>query len=252
MARNVTVVTPENVRIEYELAGLASRGGAALLDLLAQGGILLVIFGIRLILDSYDKWPGTTWANAILGVAMFLAWYGYFLVFETIWNGQTPGKRHARLRAVREGGLPMDFTSAAVRNLVRTVDFLPALYVFGAISMLFHGRNKRLGDIAGGTIVVKERAEWMPQQSFANSAPAFRHTQTHIRNIELIDKEEFEAVKRFVERMPELDDAVRRELASRIAAPIMLKLGVANDAHTDHTAWLKDIFAACTDIRGMR
>ncbi len=251
MARKVITVTPENVRIEYELAGLASRGGAAIVDTLVQALIILVVLGIRLLLINYGKWPGTTWADAVLVIAMFVVWYGYFVYFETVWSGQTPGKRHGRLRAVREGGLPMNFTSAAVRNLVRTVDFLPIMYILGAIVILCSGSNKRLGDIAAGTLVVKERGEWMPE-SAAAPAPEGTEDSPRVKNIELITPDEFDAAKRFVERMPELEEKLRIELAARIAGPIMHRLGVEDDGHIDHCKLLEDIHNDCVQFRGMR
>lgn len=252
MARRISVVTPENVRIEYELAGLASRGGAAIIDTLLQSLALIVMLCIRLVLGVYGKWPGTTWADAALAIAMFLVWYGYFVYFETVWSGQTPGKRQARLRAVQEDGLPVTFTSAAIRNLVRIIDFLPIMYVLGTIVVLFGSRNKRLGDIAAGTVVVKERAEWMPE---CHTAPAVaqigRQSSPRTKNIELITPDEFDAARRFVERMPELDPALRADLAARIARPIMRRLGIEDDG-IDCCLLLRDIHIDCVQFRGMR
>ncbi|MCX8053655.1 MAG: RDD family protein, partial [Armatimonadetes bacterium] len=157
MPRHTRVTTPENVTIIYELAGLGSRGGAALVDLALQGIMIAAATLVRyLLVVRYGKWPGATWPNALLGIVIFLIIYGYYVYFEFVWNGQTPGKRLFRLRTVREGGIPVDLACAALRNLVRIVDFLPLMYGLGAIVILASSTNKRLGDYAAGTIVVKE------------------------------------------------------------------------------------------------
>lgn len=248
MSRVVAVVTPENVRIEYELAGLASRAGAAVVDTILQALILILIICAKLVLAKFDRWPAAPWANAALGIAMFLAWYGYYVYFESVWNGQTPGKRRAGLRAIKEGGQPVDFTGSAVRNLIRVVDFLPVMYGIGAIVILFGGKNKRLGDIAAGTLVVKEIDDWN-----AESAPQVEYADLYeIPNIHLITPDEFEAVKRFIERLPELENSIREPLAERIAAPITERLGIPGSAYSSYCELLNCIYTICVNDRGMR
>ena len=108
MPRRVTTITPENVRIEYELAGVASRTGAAAVDLLIQSAVMLIAvlayFALQLTLHfSIAGWP-----TAVLMALGFFLWWGYYVFFETRWNGQTPGKRLLRLRVVKYGGTPVD------------------------------------------------------------------------------------------------------------------------------------------------
>lgn len=252
MPRKVTITTPENVRIEYELAGIASRGGAATLDLLLQAGIIALLYLARYLISEYGKIPGATWGSAALGIAGFVVSYGYNLFFETVWNGQTPGKRVARMRAVREGGLPIDLPCAAIRNLVRVIDFLPVLYMLGGIVVLISSRNKRLGDFAAGTIVVKERVGW--KADLEPARPAI-HTATEsgrVRNVELVTPEEFGALCRFLDRQAELKEDVREQLAARIAAPLMSKLGIEDDGQHSHAALIAEIHRRCVEERGMR
>ncbi|MCL5104287.1 MAG: RDD family protein [Armatimonadetes bacterium] len=253
MARQITVITPENVRIEYELAGAASRAGAAIIDLTIQGLALTGVILARGQLVKHDWWPGASWADAALGVIMFLVWYGYYVYFETVWNGQTPGKRYSRLRAIREGGLPIDISCAATRNLVRVIDFLPVFYLLGIIVVIFSGRNKRLGDIAAGTLVVKERGEWMRAATPHRSAPAANHPEAAlVRNIELVTREEFDAVKRFVERKAELEIHVSEQLAAKIAGPLMKSLGIESRDGLSYSNLLAEIYNRCVEERGMR
>jgi len=255
LSRKVTIVTPENIRIEYELAGLASRGGAAVIDFLLQGLLVALVLGVRLLLTEYHQWPGTSWANALLVIAGFILWYGYYVYFEAAWNGQTPGKRYARMRTVREGGMPIDLASAAIRNLVRMVDMLPAAYLIGMISVISSSKNKRLGDYAAGTLVVKERGEWMQDIASRERQPeqtVQSPESDRVRNIELLTPEDFDAVKRFVERKAELQENVREQLAARMAAPLMTKLGIESDNDISYSNLLTEIYNKCALTRGMR
>src|SRR5437879_5797727 len=88
----------------------------------------------------------------------FILLAGYFLISEAAWNGQTLGKRAARLRVVGDHGEPLTLGQAGIRNLVRIVDFLPVFYGIGMLTLFINGRGKRLGDFAAGTLVVRDRA----------------------------------------------------------------------------------------------
>jgi hypothetical protein len=94
---------------------------------------------------------------AVYALIAFGFLWGYYIFFETLWDGQTPGKRRARLRVIRSDGLPIGFAEAAIRNLVRMVDFLPAYYGVGVVAMFVDGRSRRLGDLAAGTLVVRDK-----------------------------------------------------------------------------------------------
>src|SRR5207244_5910464 len=95
---------------------------------------------------------------------------GYLLVSEAALNGQTLGKLYVRLRAVGDHGEPLTISQAAIRNLVRVVDFLPAFYAIGIVTMFSNSRAKRLGDFAAGTLVVRGR-ERVSLYDLASTAP---------------------------------------------------------------------------------
>lgn len=253
MPRKITIITPENVHIDYELAGIASRCGAAVVDHLLQLGLLGVLYLMRYLTGKYVEIPGISWGVAVMGIAAFVINYGYYLYFETVWNGQTPGKRLSRMRAVREGGVPIDLSCAALRNLIRVVDFLPIFYVLGGITVLVSSCNKRLGDYAAGTLVVKERKEWREnlntgQAQVAQSVPE----SEYVRNIELVSAEDFAAISRFLDRQIELEKDVREQLAARIAAPIIAKLGIEDDGRIRYPVLLAEIHRRCIEERGMQ
>lgn len=253
MPRLIRISTPENVTIEYELAGPASRAGAVIIDTLIQSACIGGIALLRLLLSAFDRWPGTSLAGALLALAAFTVFWGYFVFFETVWNGQTPGKRALSLRTVREQGTPVDLTCAALRNLIRIIDFLPPPYIIGAVCVLVTARSQRLGDIAAGTVVVKERAGidsfWagLSRDTFNGPVERFR-----TKNIELVTRDEFEAAKRFCQRRHELNENLREQLAERIARPIMDRLGIEDTGPGSYSDLLCELYARCVQERGMR
>jgi uncharacterized RDD family membrane protein YckC len=149
----LVVSTPERVSFEYRVGGLATRGIAQLLDLtilsFVLGALLFVAFAIG---DLGAESLG--YLAAVIG--SFVVVFGYFWACEAFWSGQTLGKKVFRLRAVGDRGEPMTFIQAGIRNIVRIVDFLPYGYGLGLVVLFVNGRGKRLGDLAAGTIVVKD------------------------------------------------------------------------------------------------
>lgn len=147
--RRIALETPEHVKLEYQLADLGSRAAALALDLaIVAAAILLVALVFR-----YTGGLG----QAVLYIVGFFAVWGYFLFFEAVWDGRTPGKRAVGLRVLHDGGEPLSFQGAVLRNLIRIVDLQPALTgMAGAASILFNRRAQRLGDLVAGTIVVRD------------------------------------------------------------------------------------------------
>lgn len=148
------VSTPERVSFDYQVAGLGTRAIAQVLDLLIVTALLVALFfggiGVAALFSNsvvYDL-------VEILG--SFVIVFGYFWTSEALWSGQTIGKKAFRLRAVGDRGEPLTFMQAGIRNIVRIVDFLPYGYGVGLIVMFINGKGKRLGDLAAGTLVVKD------------------------------------------------------------------------------------------------
>lgn len=251
MPRFITVVTPENVKLDYELAGIASRCGAAVIDILIQIAAIAILVGVYFGLEILLRFSAISWPTAVLIVLGFLLWWGYYAFFETIWSGQTPGKRLLRLRAVKHGGTPVDVSSATIRSLIRAIDL--GVFFIGVISMLVTSNTQRLGDLAAGTIVVKERSEWkgdlaQPQRISAdNCAEA-----ALVKNIELVTPDQFETIKRFLDRGTELQPDIREQLAAKISGPLMQHLGIENNGRVVHTNLLSVIYDRCVQDRGMR
>jgi len=150
----LVVATPERVSFGYQVAGLGTRAIAQLLDLLIVFGILVAL---SLAAGGVTAFTGSALAGElILIIGGFITVFGYFWASEAMWSGQTLGKKAFRLRAVGDRGEPLTFLQAGIRNIVRIVDFLPYGYGVGVVALFINGKGKRLGDLAAGTIVVKD------------------------------------------------------------------------------------------------
>src|SRR5438552_4412300 len=161
--------TPERVSFDYQVAGRATRGIAQLLDLLILAGILVGLYFAAFAIGAAGA---NTVAFLVAVIGSFVVIFGYFWACEAFWSGQTVGKKVFRLRAVGDRGEPMTFLQAGIRNVVRIVDFLPYAYGVGLVVLFVNGRGKRLGDLAAGTIVVKDSDYvWLWQLPGARPAP---------------------------------------------------------------------------------
>ena len=176
----VRIATPEGVDVELTLAGIGSRFIAAFFDFAIQwsviiaSGILLGVIG-----GGGGDWvfllgavgaAGGGWENAVFAIIFFVVFFGYDVLFEVRARGRTPGKRWTGLRVVRTGGQPVTLVPSCVRNVMRVVDFLPVMYGIGMTSIFVTSRNQRLGDLAGGTLVMRERPASL-KSSATNGAP---------------------------------------------------------------------------------
>lgn len=162
----LNIDTPENVTFGYEIAGIGSRFLAALIDtaLITVLQLLTAILVFLLLDQSNGAQPDITsitsslsaWAVAVVGLIALFFYWGYYIFFEMLWNGKSPGKKAVKLRVIRVDGTPITITESFVRNLVRMVDFLPAFYGVGVIVTFINPQTRRLGDLAAGTLVVRE------------------------------------------------------------------------------------------------
>lgn len=153
-----TVLTPEFVEFNFVLAGLMSRFLAWFLDSVIALLIAAIVLFFVSLLDIAAKGLGT----ALSLVVWFLIDWGYMILLEAIWSGQTVGKRVLGLRVIQETGVRVSVTQSLLRNLARPVDRLPFFYLVGGLFALFSTSQQRLGDLLAGTIVVRERRLKIP------------------------------------------------------------------------------------------
>ncbi len=166
-ADQLSIETPEQVALTFPVAGIGSRFVALLLDHLIQFGLVIVVLLLFVLVRAafgaqHFESLGSKWFLALMIFFFFLLFWGYFALFEAFWRGQTPGKRAMQLRVIKDSGRQITLFESLARNLLRVADYLPSLYLAGVICMLTNRRNKRLGDLAAGTMVIHERAETQP------------------------------------------------------------------------------------------
>jgi uncharacterized RDD family membrane protein YckC len=226
----ISIPTPEGVELQLVLAGLGSRLVATIVDVLIKGAVLLALW---LIGDAAGGDEAGGFLVAGLLVASFFVSFGYDVAFETLASGRTPGQRAAGLRVVRLGGEPVGFVASAVRNLLRLVDGLPGIYAVGAVSVLFSRRNQRLGDLAAGTLVVRERRAPLPVARPA--APDFALADRYAAwDVSGVTSFELVTVRRFLERRWQLDPAARGRLGWELAERLRPKVaGAPPDLHPE-------------------
>jgi uncharacterized RDD family membrane protein YckC len=227
------IQTPENVAFGYQVAGIGSRFLATLVDtLLILILQIVVIMVLLLVLSAFDLLGEsiTAWVFAVLGIVGFIFFWGYYIFFEMLWNGQTPGKRWVGLRVIRADGTPITLSESFIRNLTRLVDFLPAAYGLGIISMFLDKQSRRLGDLAAGTLVVHDRAPISIQ-----SLAARRTTHLSIQGHKLIPLDGFPLERLTNDDLALIEDfLLRREqlthretLANQILNTLSTRLGLA-------------------------
>jgi uncharacterized RDD family membrane protein YckC len=231
------IETPERVPLHFGLASIGNRFLACAIDHALQVLTIILMIIAFTLLANYSSVGeqlsnAPKWVKALLIVIIFLILSSYFAFFEWIWNGQTPGKRWLKLRVIREDGRPVTFWEAAVRNLLRTLDMMPApFYSIGLISVFLSSADQRIGDMIAGTVVVREREAEAPafSQVFASpvSDSALRRSFKPVEftaEVNALSESEIEVVETFLRRRWDLADVPRQWMAWRVSLPLMYKL----------------------------
>ena len=296
MSREILVVTPENIEIEYELAGLGTRFLANLIDTGIQMAIYVgiwIVFGLLALLIGLSAGAvaislGAFFAEAQVALALiaaFIVLWGYFIWFETVWNGQTPGKRQMGLRVIRDGGYPINIYAAIVRNLIRLMDGMPivalGLIIAGVVGhqtltaatggivilipllcLMLSARYQRLGDFIAGTMVVKQRAPRVP--TLEALAPPPRVLPEHLADYALADigrhvyemsVPEYRAVRHYIDRRWQLPPQVQQGAAMRLAVPLMKRLEInppSGVISVNYADFLEYLAVAFEQYRGVK
>ncbi len=242
----LSIDTPEQVELSYSVAGIGSRFVALLLDTLiivAMYVALGIVFVLAASVTGGRDSSGALglWFIAALLLVYFVINWGYFALCEAYWQGQTPGKRVMKLRVIKDSGRQITLFEALARNLLRFVDYLPGFYLVGVITMLCNKRNKRLGDMVAGTLVVHERTDEQPLlfQSSMNYSPAahpqgdpepWRGTTPGMFPADAVARlsgQDLMVIETFFHRMLDLPLETRAALAYRMAGQMAAKMGVA-------------------------
>jgi len=237
MDESIFISTPDHVSLEFELAGPGSRFSAYLLDflysvLLMIALVLLMLFtgaaglrGLITLLRGDGGWIAS-WGTAFLILMLFAIHWGYYVIFEGIWHGSTPGKRSLGIRVIRQDGLPIGFREAALRNLLRVADMLPPpCYILGGLVAHFDNHGRRLGDMVAGTYVVMEKFA-RPGRSASGAAWATRIERGRSRQAVTLPRGTISAqqiglIEQFLARRHQLSPERRDNLVWQIAEPLL-------------------------------
>jgi uncharacterized RDD family membrane protein YckC len=244
----MTISTPEGIDLEVVLAGLGSRFAAGAFDTFIQ---LVLLFVLSLVLLGEG---GSGLSQAVFYVLAFVVLFGYYVIFETLNHGRTPGKALAGLRVVQAGGQAVGFMSSALRTIVRLADGFIILTFFlvpvGMVSILATKKNQRLGDLAAGTVVIRELraraapilapAPWMQPPPPSMPPPNAPYMQW---DVSAVTNDEEAVIRRFLDRRMTLDPNARLHLATDLAARLRPKIaGAPTNWHPE--AFLEGVVAA--------
>lgn len=219
------VETPEHVRFHHQLAGPARRGLAYVIDLGVRLGIaaFLLMIGAIAGISAGEGMAGLS--TGLLLLVFFVMDWGYYVFWETIWSGRSPGKRALRLRVITDTGRPLHFLDSVLRNLLRAADLLPNAYALGLIVMGRDRRFRRLGDMVAGTMVIVEERHEVGDKLVIQPAPTARELSSLPQRIPL-SGDELEALELYLRRVPRLHPARAEELAEIVAPVFARRLGV--------------------------
>lgn len=258
----LVIETPEHVELHFALATIGNRFIACAIDHAIQVFCILLTGFLAYRLSSNarrvgDKVvagfsEGSLWIIALSILVAFVLFFGYFVFFETVWSGQTPGKRWLKLRVIQEDGRPITFFAALSRNLIRLMDMMPVpFYSVGIVSVFSSDRAKRLGDYVAGTVVIKERSAEAPtfdevfeseiiDSAMRRIAPAVDF-EGDLRAVEPAD---IVVLENFLRRRYDIPEQPRQWLAWRIAGPLLEKIRPYYDPATfNYEGFLEEVLA---------
>jgi uncharacterized RDD family membrane protein YckC len=223
--------TPEQIALELPLAGIGSRFLAIAIDTLIQAALyfitaLIFLVAMPLGFSAFNFLP------RLIGPAMaifigFVIYWAYFAIFEILWSGQTPGKRFAGIRVIKDSGRPINAFEAVGRNLMRAVDAMPGIYGVGLVCMMCNRQSRRLGDFVAGTVVVHEkpteevRPTWSTSSESSSATLALGHATA----------DDLALIETYLSRRWELEKLVRLNTAIQIADRIKAKTGLESQPH---------------------
>src|SRR3989454_5827219 len=235
------VKTPEHVDVRFELAGVGSRVAAGLLDLLllCLGLLLLWVGGGTIVSDiASPHGMASGWLTAGLILLTFCLVWGYFTLFEALNGGRTPGKQLLGIRVVMDTGRSITPAAALIRNLVRILDcYFPIPFAPALVTMFLHPSNKRPGDLAAGTIVVRDRPTDWVLGTATESESAADPIETGPPDL---SEDEFRLVDRFLARLSELNPDVQVRLTADLVRRFETRIPRRN---ADPQGYLVTVFA---------
>ena len=248
-----TLHTPESVELEFTLAGIGNRAYALVIDYIFLGLILIVFLVGALIFNSVlvktiANLVGSTnglelWSIAVQGLIAFVIYVGYFVFFETVWSGQTPGKRYVKIRVIRDDGRPVRLQQSTLRALLRPFD---ELFFIGVFLIVFNQREKRLGDLVAGTLVIQEE-QTVKAAAFkvSTSAKSLAKKLLTDADISCLLPEDFAVIREYLQRREAMIPNARNELSKQLATQVKQIIRLEKlPAKVDANVFLEAVYEA--------
>jgi uncharacterized RDD family membrane protein YckC len=232
---DLTVLSPEKTIITYRLSGIGSRILAHILDLIIVIALDFAIASITLrIVGALDPMIAGVIVMFIIAFSFFI----YFILMEGLWNGQTLGKKAVGIRVRLANGLPVTFGAAIGRNLLRPADMFPGSYFMGLLAMFCTPRSQRIGDLLANTVVIHEKRA-APYFTPAPHSAGIHPLEAHIGDLRGMTIEEYNALRRFADRFPELPTTIQNKLVREVYQPIAARRGIKPMANV-HSLYLAE------------
>ncbi len=245
MSKEYTIDTPEQLKIKIKLAGLTRRVIASFIDTLISYLMIITLLSMLLLVIDKSKIAImlstalhsnnlSEFFTAVLAVIMpFIIIFGYYIFFEYILNGQTPGKKILKLRVLQDDGRPVSFTTVLIRNLLRTVDM--GFGFIGIILIMLNPNQKRLGDLAGNSIVVFEETGELTLPHQSNSLS--------LANVNLLTQNDYKILEAYLTRCKNFTPQARNEIGLKLKAQFEAILGTCPDTNLAVIDYLQAVYA---------
>ena len=228
----IRIVTPENIAFSYQLASLSQRAFAYCIDMMVLVFIELLIGCLLLFMVSFLLLPGG-FAMAVMLISVFLLYWFLGAFFETVWNGQTPGKRLLGIRVLSTEGQPINSFQAIVRNILRLADLQPG--VSGGVAfanMLCNKRFQRFGDLLSGTMVIVDENTCGRHELVKFKHPDIFRVTEMLPPIALTPGT-LKALALYVHRRKAVSPRRREHIAAVLAAPLIERYGLPENVGCD-------------------
>ena len=225
----INLQTPESVELEFTLAGIGNRSFALLIDyiVISLSTLMVWVLGYFLIYQLAPSFGGgvpdkiSQWILAIQLMTGFAISAGYFVVLETLWQGQTVGKRWTNIRVICDDGKPVRLPQAILRALLRLVDDISSMGAIGAFFIIFTRQEKRIGDMLAGTIVVQEEKSQQAKIAISSGAEELAAQLITDAEVNNLLPDDFATIRDFLQRRTSIMLEYQHQLSRKLAGQVM-------------------------------
>jgi uncharacterized RDD family membrane protein YckC len=241
--------TSEKVKVNFEIAGISYRIVSFILDALIQGAIFFIFYIIIFVLilggiavNEIVQFQTDSYAAVVLVLLMLggIAITAYRMIFELVWKGQTPGKRILNIRVVRDDGSYVNAFAVILRNIFRIIDMLPISHLVGVITMIISKKNKRIGDIVAGTIVIAEKKVFLPKPVPEINLDCFDGIDNIVEKFTSKDRE---IIKTFCDSAGSVQKDARIKIEDKLVELIEKRIGVQCPDNVDKTTFIRALYS---------